>query len=172
MAKAGPFKIVEYDPAWPIMFAAYAAPLNTALGNLALSVEHIGSTSVVGLAAKPIIDIDIVISSRLVLKDVISTLAGLGYAHEGDLGIPGRESFAAPAGEPLHLYVCSVDTPNLHNHLLFRDYLRQHPETAEAYGHLKNELARTHRNDRDAYTEAKTVFIRGVLARARALAKT
>ena len=167
MAKVGPYKILEYDLTWPTLFASYAAILKEALGELAMSVEHIGSTSVVGLAAKPIIDIDILISSRLVLGDVIETLADLGYIHEGNVGIPGREAFVPPPGEPVHLYVCSVDTPNLHNHLLLRDYLRARPEVAEAYGNLKKSLVIKHADNREAYTEAKTDFIQSILARAK-----
>ncbi len=159
-------EVVDYDPRWPEAFRAYASTLRSALGDLVMSVEHVGSTSVTGLAAKPIIDIDVVISSRLLLKDVIGTLAGLRYVHEGNLGLPGREAFGWPEGRRHHLYVCSVDTPNLHNHLVFRDYLRRHPEAVAAYSDLKRRLARQHQDDRDAYSEAKTVFIESVLARA------
>ena len=130
-------EVVDYDPRWPEAFGAYAATLRSALGDLVMSIEHVGSTSVVGLAAKPIIDIDVVISSRLLLKDVISTLAELHYAHEGNLGLPGREAFRWPQGRRHHLYVCSVDTPNLHNHLVFRDYLRRHPEAGRGLQRLE-----------------------------------
>ena len=159
-------EVVDYDPRWPQAFGGYAATLRAALGDLVMSVEHVGSTSVVGLAAKPVIDIDVVISSRLLLEDVIGVLAELHYVHEGNLGVPGREAFGWPQGRRHHLYVCSVDTPNLHNHLVFRDYLRRHPEAVAAYSDLKRRLARQHRENRDAYSEAKTAFIGSVLARA------
>lgn len=163
-----PIEVVEYDPRWPVAFGAIAAPLRAALGDLALSIEHVGSTSVPGLAAKPIIDLDIVISSRLKLPEVLERLAGLSYVHRGNLGIPGREAFHWPGGQRHHLYVCSVDVPGLHEHLLFRDYLRAHAAEVQAYGALKQRLAAQHREDREAYTDAKTDFIRGVLARAAA----
>ena len=161
-------EVVEYDPAWAEAFQTYAAKLRTALGDLAMSIEHVGSTSVPGLAAKPIIDMDIVISSRLVLEQAIEKLAELNYVHEGNLGIPGREAFMWPQGERHHLYVCSVDTPNLHNHLVFRDYLKAHPKAVSAYSELKKKLAKQYRNDMDAYGQAKTEFIQNILAKAEA----
>lgn len=162
-----PVVIQPYNPDWPAQFEAIAAPIRVALGSLALSVEHIGSTSVTGLAAKPIIDLDVVISSRLVLPQVIEKLAELGYTHQGDLGIAGREAFKIKSSVRHHLYVCSVDTPNLHEHLLFRDYLRTHPAEAAAYGELKMRLAEQYGEDRDGFTEVKTEFVRGVLERTR-----
>ncbi len=163
-----PVIIRAYDPAWPAQFGAIAAPIRALLGPLALSVEHVGSTSVPGLAAKPIIDLDVVISSRLLLPQVLERLAGLGYIHRGDLGIPGREAFHWPTHLPRHhLYVCAVDVPNLHEHLLFRDYLRQHPQAAQEYGALKERLAEQFGDDREAYSEAKTEFVQRVLTEAR-----
>lgn len=163
-----PVIIAPYNLAWPAQFEAIAAPIRAVLGPLAMSVEHIGSTSVVGLAAKPIIDLDVVISSRLVLPQVIEKLAELGYTHQGDLGIAGREAFKKAADIRHHLYVCSVDTPNLHEHLLFRDYLRTHPAEAAAYGALKMKLAEQYGEDRDGFTDAKTEFVQSILAQAKA----
>ena len=160
-------EIVQYDPNWAEEFRMYASELNTALGELAVSIEHIGSTSVMGLAAKPIIDIDVIISSRIVLKKVIETLASIDYIHQGILGIPGREALVKAEGKSHHLYVCSIDTPNLHNHLIFRDYLRTHPDRIKAYSELKQRLAIQHYNNREMYTESKTKFINNILAKAR-----
>lgn len=155
------------DPGWPAEFAALAAPVRAALGPLALGVEHVGSTSVPGLAAKPVIDLDVVISSRLTLPPVLERLSTLGYVHRGDLGIPGREAFHWPEHLPRHhLYVCAVDAVPLHEHLLFRDHLRAHPAEAAAYGTLKRALAERYRGDRVRYGEAKTEFVRAALARA------
>ncbi|AXG98987.1 GrpB family protein [Deinococcus wulumuqiensis] len=163
-------EVVPYDPAWPAQFEAIAASIRAKLGPLALSVEHVGSTSVPGLAAKPIIDLDVVISSRLRLPEVISKLAELSYVHEGNLGIPGREAFMWPAGSQRHhLYVCSVNTPNLHYHLLFRDYLRQHPEKALEYGQLKEKLARGFPHDIDGYMLGKQDLISRIMQEAEAL---
>ena len=161
-------KIVQYDPNWVEEFRMYASKLNTALGELAVSIEHIGSTSVIGLAAKPIIDIDVIISSRIVLEKVIETLASIDYIHQGSLGIPGREAFVKAEEKRLHLYVCSIDTPNLHNHLIFRDYLRTHLNEVKAYSELKQQLALQHYNNREMYTESKTKFIDNILVKAQA----
>lgn len=161
-------EVVEYDYSWQEQFQQYASNLDIVLDKLAMSIEHIGSTSVVGLAAKPIIDIDVVISSRLHLKEVIEKLNSIDYVHQGNLGIPGREAFMSPEGTRRHhVYVCSVDTPNLHDHLIFRDYLRTHPKTVLAYSNLKRRLALKYRNDRDGYTNSKTEFINSILAKAR-----
>ena len=152
-------EVVEYQPSWVDEFQSYAELLQPALGDLIIGIEHVGSTSVVGLAAKPIIDIDIVISSRVVLAQVLQRLATIGYKHIGNDGIPGREAFKWPGEKRHHLYVCAVNAPNLHNHLIFRDYLREHPEVANAYEQLKKRLAQQYRQNAESYCEAKTEFI-------------
>ena len=152
-------EVVEYRPSWVDEFQSYAKRLQLSLDGLVIGIEHVGSTSVMGLVAKPIIDIDIVISSRVVLGQVLQRLAAIGYKHIGNDGIPGREALGWPEERRHHLYVCAVNAPNLHNHLIFRDYLREHPEAANAYGQLKKELAQQHRRDAESYCEAKTEFI-------------
>jgi GrpB-like predicted nucleotidyltransferase (UPF0157 family) len=98
---------------------------------------------------------------------VRTSLSPLGYQHEGDLGIPGREAFTTPAGAPPHhLYVCAVGTPALSRHLAFRDALRADPSLAAIYGDLKRTLAARLGHDRSAYTEAKSLFVEQVLAEA------
>jgi GrpB-like predicted nucleotidyltransferase (UPF0157 family) len=160
-----PVHVADYDPRWPATFEQLSGQISAALGALAMRVEHIGSTAVPGLAAKPIIDLDVVIGSRADLPAVIAKLRPLGYWPQGDLGVPGREAFNNPPGAPPHhLYVCAADNTELARHLAFRDFMRTHPETARAYGELKRSLASRFRNDRDAYTEAKTAFIDAVLA--------
>lgn len=102
-----------------------------------------GSTAVPGLAAKPVIDLDVVIADRTDLSALIKRLRPLGYHHEGDLGVPGREAFTTPAGAPPHhLYVCAVGTPVLNRHLAFCDTLRANAELAQAYGDLKRDPRR------------------------------
>src|SRR5215217_165995 len=160
-----PVVIAAYDPRWPACFARLRDRLAAALGPLAVRIEHIGSTAVPGLAAKPIIDLDVVIADHADLPAVIERLRPLGYQHEGDLGVPGREAFTTPAGAPAHhLYVCALDTRALGRHLAFRDALRADPALADAYGDLKRTLAARLAHDRDAYTEAKSAFIDQVLA--------
>ena len=172
-------KIADYDPQWPVTFAALKQVIETTVGDSLLSVEHVGSTLVPGLAAKPIVDLDVVIESNAVLPDIIQPLARLGYNHRGDLGIPGREAFGREDHDvprdgtgrtwPHHyLYVCAQDCVELKRHLVFRDYLRQNPHEASSYESLKRRLAQQYPSDIDSYIEGKTAFIEGVLQRAMA----
>jgi GrpB-like predicted nucleotidyltransferase (UPF0157 family) len=120
-----------------------------------------------GLAAKPIIDIDAVIPSISDLPGAIQRLAEIGYAHRGDLGVPGREAFFQPADLPRHhLYVCSIRSVELLRHLLFRDYLLMHPKDAAEYERVKREAAQRFQEDREAYTDAKGDIVRAILRRA------
>lgn len=160
-------RVVDYDSQWPRQFAALRTRLEAAVGAWALSIEHVGSTSVPGLAAKPILDIDIVIASSEVLPQVIASLAALGYSHVGDRGVPGREAFKQPDTEVRHhLYVCLQGCSALANHLTIRDHLRSHPEDVKAYGDLKKQLAETFTHDIDGYVDGKTELLVDILARA------
>lgn len=162
-------EVVPYDPAWPAEFDALKAGLLEVIGGLCTGIEHVGSTSVAGLAAKSIIDIDVVISSRLVFPAVREALHDAGYAHRGNLEIPGRESFLQPPKLfPHHLYVCSVDTPGLSDHLVLRDMLRARPDLRDRYADTKREMARLHPHDIDAYIDGKGGVIAEVMALARA----
>jgi GrpB-like predicted nucleotidyltransferase (UPF0157 family) len=161
-------QIMDYDPRWPDIFAALRARIADALGSLAQRIEHVGSTAVPWLAAKPIIDIDVVIATWSDLPTIIDYLQRLGYHHEGDLGVSGREAFTTPPDTPPHhLYVCTTDSPQLVHHLAFRDYLRAHPDTARAYADLKKSLAKRFPADRSAYTDAKAAFIGHILQTAK-----
>ena len=160
-------EVADYDPSWPLLFAEITAPIRAAFGPSLVALEHIGSTSVTGLPAKPIIDIDVVIPSRADLPKAIARLAMLGYVHQGDLGITSRESFRSlPELPPQNLYVCAGDSPELRRHLLFRDYLRAHPDEAQRYAELKRELAARHVSDIDGYVNGKADFIKSVLQKA------
>lgn len=157
--------VLPYDPLWEQRFAEIRCELLDALGPLALAVEHVGSTSVRGLSAKPVIDIDVVIRDTGILDDVISALKTIGYEYEGDLGIPGREAFRYEDKSHLmkhHLYVCPRDSAELKRHLAFRDYLRSHPETAREYGRIKEEGAALYPDDIDGYIRYKSPFIERV----------
>lgn len=162
-----PVEVVEYDPRWPETFERLRVHIWPAVEKVALSVEHIGSTAVPGLAAKPIIDLSVVVGSAQDMASAIAGLKGLGYIHEGDGGIPGREAFRYPDGMvEHHLYACLPDSIGLVNPVVFRDFLLTHPETAQAYGELKLRLAGEFPKDRVAYTNAKTAFILEILERA------
>ncbi|NML37616.1 GrpB family protein [Chitinophaga sp. G-6-1-13] len=167
--------VVPYSAEWADTFERLAGIYRAQLGHLISGVEHVGSTSVPGLAAKPIIDIDILIQTSAGLLPVVAILEQLGYTWRGDLGIPGREAFGRNADTapldgsstswPAHnLYVCVEGCVSLKNHLQLRNYLRQHPEAARQYGTLKQELAVKYPNDIDSYVEGKTAFITGILA--------
>jgi GrpB-like predicted nucleotidyltransferase (UPF0157 family) len=159
-------EIAEYDPAWPDRFRALADRAANALGGLALAVEHVGSTAVPGLAAKPVIDLDVIVRAGDV-EHAVARLATLGYVHRGELGIPGRHAFRPPPGEPgHHLYVCVEGGTGLRDHLRFRDHLRAHPAAAAEYAALKRRLAEEHRDDREAYQRAKSAFIDDLTRRA------
>ena len=159
--------IVPYDPRWPDEFARLAAPLRQAAGDLALRVDHIGSTAVPGLAAKDIIDIQV---TALALAPALEdALASLGYARRAEIMAdhhPPRS--AGPAWEwekwyfrppahlrPTHLHVRVQGRANGRYALLFRDYLRAHPVAADAYGLVKRQLARRHADDAGAYYDVK-----------------
>ena len=132
--------------------------------DFALAIEHIGSTSVPGLSAKPIIDMSVVVQSPEHVPLVIKRLATLGYVHRGNLGIEGREAFRSPQKLPAHhLYLCPEGSLGLINPLALRDYLRVHPDLAHAYGNLKKTLALEFPDDIDSYIDGKTDLILGIL---------
>src|SRR5689334_5674826 len=137
-------KVVEYREEWVAQFEVLKAALAPSLFGLALAIEHVGSTSVPGLAAKPVIDIDIVVRDKKAMIPLISRLAGLGYVHQGDLGIAGREAFEGGyPGVSHHLYACLKGGLALRNHLALRDALRQDSALRDDYGRLKLRLAST-----------------------------
>ena len=156
--------IVEYDPAWPSEFVRLRDRAKAALGDVAVAIEHVGSTAVPGLPAKDLIDMVVVVESDDDVNEAIARLQAIGYRPRGNLGVEGREAFWWPEGEKRHhLYVSPTTSAELHAQVAFRDRLRADPAVARAYVALKRELAARHRNDRIAYTEAKTEFIEAVL---------
>jgi GrpB-like predicted nucleotidyltransferase (UPF0157 family) len=167
-----PVVVFPYDPEWPETFVSIRRALTEALRKTAIAIEHVGSTSVPGMAAKPIIDIDIVIGSEAELTCAISKLAAIGYRYEGEKGVVGRHAFRPPTDLPKHHpYVCAVGNPELNRHLAFRDHLRENESDAKAYAKLKRELAERFGTDRDGYSEAKTAFVEEVLRKVAAKLK-
>lgn len=153
--------VQPYDESWPADFEKIKAELLAALGGVAVAIEHVGSTSVKGLAAKPIIDLDVVVKDAEVPK-AIEQLAKIGYIHEGNLGIEGREAFHYDGKEhlkPHHLYVCPESSPELKRHIAFRDYLRSHPEAVQEYSAIKIEAAKLFPDDIDSYIAHKSPVI-------------
>jgi len=152
--------VEDYNPEWKNEFERIKDQLLTVLSGKINSIEHVGSTSIEGLAAKPIIDIDVVIDKSF--EEVKKALESIGYIYEGDLGIPGREAFAYENKPHLmahHLYVCNKDNEELYRHITFRDYLRQHKEDKYRYSSIKKEMALKYPEDIDSYIEGKQAVI-------------
>lgn len=163
--------VVDYDPAWPKLFERLRDRVAAALGPMVIAIEHVGSTSIPNMPAKPIIDMDVVVSPENV-SAAMAAIEGLGYRHEGNLGIHGRDAFRWCADFPdHHLYLCPEGSPALRRHILFRDYLRTNPESACAYAARKRELAAIHHADRSKYQDAKAGFIDAIFAKAEELAR-
>ena len=161
--------VQKYNPEWPSWFARIREVLEASLKGTCLTIEHVGSTSIPGMIAKPIIDIDIVIATGR-FEDIRQKLAQLGYIHEGDLGITGREAFDLRDDElrsklpPHHLYVCAEDSDELRRHLAFRDFLRGSPQYTQQLSQLKWDLAEEFDNDKEAYMEGKSDLVRQITA--------
>lgn len=163
MATPTNIQVDDYNPQWPIWFANLKEQIWPVVKDVALAFEHVGSTSVPGLAAKPIIDIDIVIESAEQLPLAIRGLQSLGYEHRGNMGIEGREAFKAPSQEIRHnLYVCIKDGIAVRNHINLREHLKKNPQARKDYEALKRRLASSE-NSIDTYVEGKTAFIVSIL---------
>ena len=154
--------VVPYNEQWKTYFETIKQYLLTAINAEIIGIEHIGSTSVEGLSAKPIIDIDIVIKDYSVFDTVVEKLAILGYIHEGNLGIKDREAFDYKGNVDLpkhHLYVCPEFSLELRRHITFRDYLRKHPEAVQKYSKVKEEGAKIFPDSIDDYIAYKSPCI-------------
>jgi GrpB-like predicted nucleotidyltransferase (UPF0157 family) len=161
-----PVEIVDYDPNWPGIFRQLEERIWPVVRDVAVAIEHVGSTAVPGMAAKPVVDVDIVIKAQADLPAIIDRLASLGYRHRGNLGVEGRDAFAMPEDLPAHhLYVCVQDCAALQNHIALREYLRANPSEAAAYSELKKQLAEQFHNERELYGKGKTGFVMSVLER-------
>lgn len=158
--------VTPYDSEWPHAFERIRSFVWPRVQHAALALEHVGSTSVPGLDAKPVIDACIVVASPRDLPHVVKALAAIGYVHRGDQGVPDREAFAAPGSPSLpkhHLYASPRASLSVRNHLGLRDYLRARPDAAREYGDLKASLAERFPDDMDSYAAGKTEFILRIL---------
>lgn len=157
-------EVLDYNSEWPELFEQIRSLVWPGVSDLATTIEHVGSTAVPGLPAKPIIDVCVVVASRDDVVPAIQRLATIGYEHKGNLGVEDREAFARPEGlPPHHLYLSPQDSISLINHLGVRDYLRTHPKMVKEYGALKKGLAERYPDDIDSYIEGKTDFILRIL---------
>jgi len=162
---AQPVELVEYDPAWPEQFAEERDRIAAAVGPAALVIEHIGSTAVAGMPAKPIIDIMVGVADIERSGQAVAALIDLGYdyAPEFESDIPERRYFYRGIPHTHHVHMVEQTSDFFGQHLAFRDHLRAHPEAAAEYARLKRGLAARFRNDRDAYTEGKRSFVETVV---------
>ena len=168
MSPEAPIEIVSYDPAWPAMFEEEAEKLRVVLGPwLAGPIEHIGSTAIPGVAAKPVIDIMAAVRTLDASRPAIAALAPLDYCYfpyQADR----KHWFCkpSPAVRTHHLHLIPLDSPDWRRPIAFRNYLRAHPDVAAEYEALKRELAVRFRHDREAYTGAKSPFIDDITGKA------
>lgn len=162
-----PVEIQPYDPAWPLLFGALGRQLRAALGVTAIRIDHIGSTAVPGLAAKPIVDVQISVAALEPVDAYRAPLEGLRFVFRAENPERTKRYFReAPGTRRTHIHVRRAGSWAEQFALLFRDYLRVHPEDRDRYAEVKRRLAREHSADRHAYTEAKSAFIWEILARA------
>lgn len=171
--------IQAYQKSWIEDFHEIKKVIADALINLKISIEHVGSTSISGLAAKPIIDIDIVFDKSVEFDEIKRRLEEIGYSHNGNQGIPQREVFKRGKMDATrgvldaivhHLYVCPIDSEELQRHILLRDYLIANEEARIQYQNLKYDLAEEAQQDRKKYAQLKEVkansFINTIIEKA------
>ena len=164
---ADPILIVPYDPGWPELFAQLGAALRAALGATALRIDHVGSTAVPGLDAKPVIDIQVSVPSLQALDSYRIPLEGIGYVFRADNPDRTKRYFRETPGQRrTHVHVRQAGSWSEQGTLLFRDYLRAHPDEATQYAALKYRLADQFRDERQRYVEAKEPFIWEILRKA------
>lgn len=164
-------QVVDYDPRWPSWFEELRDRIWPAVSEVAVRVDHVGSTAVPGLPAKPVIDMDIVVASDAGVTPGIDALRSIGYRWRGELGVAGRQAFAPPPGgtePPHHLYLVVEDNKAHVDHWLLRDTLRTDSSLRAAYGALKRANAAAAGRDMDLYVAAKAAFVADLLTRARA----
>jgi GrpB-like predicted nucleotidyltransferase (UPF0157 family) len=157
---------LDYDPRWIEEFENIKLYLQRILNDHIIAIEHVGSTSVVGCAAKPILDIDLVVETHTDFEAVKMILESVGYAHRGDQGIEGREVFKRLFNDEFmayHLYCCQKDSIELLRHLSLKAYLTDHPIIRDEYGRLKKRLALQHSESILDYMEGKDHFIKQML---------
>lgn len=160
----GIVQIAPYSSEWERRFAEEAERLSDAIGIYAADIQHVGSTSVPGLSAKPIIDIAIGLRRIDECTSCIAPLEALGYVYKGEYGLPGRYYFRKGEPRTHQLHLVEIDSTRWSDYLTFRDALRSSTELRERYAEIKEALATEHRTDRAAYTDAKSPFVLEVLS--------
>lgn len=155
-----PVEIVEYDRGWAVAFAVLGAAFRDALGAAAVRIDHIGSTAVPGLAAKPVIDVQVSVRSLEPVDPFRDPLERLGFVYRADNPERTKRYFREPPGQRrTHVHVRQLGSFSQQVPLLFRDYLRSHPSAAAEYADTKRRTADLFRHDRQGYVEAKDAFV-------------
>jgi GrpB-like predicted nucleotidyltransferase (UPF0157 family) len=160
-----PISVVPHNPEWTQWFSNLSKPIWEKIGDYVIDIIHVGSTSVVGMSAKPVIDIDVVVKDWIFFHEIVRRLGELGYEHQGDLGISGREAFKLTheSTHPHNLYVCHIESIAYKNHILLKKHLSENPEDFKRYKELKISLGLRATNV-DEYTRRKTELILEFLA--------
>ena len=154
--------VVEHDPAWPAQFESLRSRIHPAVSDIAAAIEHVGSTSVPGLGAKPTIDMMPALRHHDDGPRCAEPLAALGFEYLGAYGLERRHFYRRLHDCHLHMY--APGEGQWHAQLAFRDYLRAHAWARDEYWQLKLQLAQAHRDDRNAYSDAKSDFVARILA--------
>jgi GrpB-like predicted nucleotidyltransferase (UPF0157 family) len=162
-------RIVPYDERWPDLFAAESVALAPVFGGRTIALHHVGSTSIPGLPAKPIIDILVVVDDICRVDSLNAAMVALGYEPQGEYGIPGRRFFTKGGDlkRTHHIHVFQQGHPEVGAMLDFRDYLRSHPSQAAEYGRLKGRVALACQDDITAYNAGKDIFVKDLIRQAR-----
>lgn len=165
--RTSPYAISAYDPQWPARYDDESARIRTALGDQVTRLEHVGSTSVPGLGAKPVIDMQVSVRAMVPRSAYVDPLVALGYRWVVDPWSDEHEYFSRNEGgkRAFQIHVCAAGSDWERRHIAFRDWLRNHPKDAAAYERLKRDLADRHPRDTYSYTDAKAGFIREIEAR-------
>lgn len=154
--------VLPYNVQWKDDFEKIKSEIINAIGDLIIGVEHVGSTSVEGMSAKPCIDIDVIIKDYSAFDIIVSRLEMIGYIYEGNLGIEDREAFKyfnKPHLRTHHLYVCPQKSEELYRHITFRDFLRNNVDAVKKYSYVKETAARLFPHDIEKYMEYKSPCI-------------
>ena len=160
-------RLVAHEPEWHVLFAAEAEAIRSHAGDIAVDVQHVGSTAVPGLVAKPILDIALAVSTPDAVRRAADRLRDAGYLDRGSAGRDGGHLLVkdvAPDVRSVHVHIVEITDPQWRDYLRFRDALRADATLRGAYAELKTELLKAHAGDRRAYTAGKHAFIRHILA--------
>jgi GrpB-like predicted nucleotidyltransferase (UPF0157 family) len=163
-------KVVPHDPNWSNLFKAEADELTAIFGQEVAAIHHIGSTAIPNIRAKPIIDILVKVHDIEKIDEFNEAIMELGYQPKGEFGIPGRRFFIKgdDATRTHHVHMFQAGGPEVERYLNFRDYMMAHPEEAQAYSRLKEELVREFPEDIEGYMEGKDGFIKEIDRKAKA----